>query len=60
MVPSNQPSPAEMHKQAEEMRRIHEAREREEWEKEEALLWAVEEEERQEAERKQQEEEKQQ
>ena len=42
------------------MRRICEAREREEWEKEEALLWAVEEEERQEAERKWQEEEEKQ
>ena len=60
MVPSNQPSPTEMCKQAEEMRRIHEAREREEWEKEEALLWAVEEEERQEVEREWQEEEEKQ
>ena len=59
MVPSTQPSPAKMHKQAEEMRRIHEAREREEREKEEALLWAAEEEEEWEAERKQWEEEKQ-
>ena len=53
MAPSTQPSPAEMHKQAEEMRRIREAREREEQEKEEVLLWAAEEEEEQEAERKQ-------
>ena len=52
MAPSNQPSPAEMHKQVEEMRRLWEAREREEREKEEALLWAAEEEEEQEAERK--------
>ena len=59
MVPSNQPSPAEMCKQAEEMRRIHEAREREEWEKE-VLLWAAEEEERWEVERKRQEEEEKQ
>ena len=42
------------------MRRIREAREREEREKEEALFWAVEEEERQEAERKRREEEEKQ
>ena len=57
MVPSNQPSPAKMCKQAEGMRRICEARDREEWEKEEALLQAAEEEERWEVERKWQEEE---
>ena len=45
MAPPTQPSPTEMCKQAEEMRRICEAREREEQEKEEALLWAAEEEE---------------
>ena len=57
MAPSNQPSPAEMRKQVEEMRRVWEAREREEREKEEALLRAAEKEEEWEAERKQQEEE---
>ena len=41
------------------MRRIREAREREEWEKE-VLLWAAEEEERWEVERKRQEEEEKQ
>ena len=46
-----------MCKQAEGMRRICEARDREEWEKEEALLQAAEEEERWEVERKWQEEE---
>ena len=46
-----------MRKQAEEMRRVWEAWEREEQEKEEALLWAAEEEERWEVERIQQEEE---
>ena len=60
MVPSTQPLPAKMRKQAEEMRRICEAREREEWEKEEVLLLAAEEEEEQEAERKHQEEEEKQ
>ena len=57
MLSTNQPSPAKMHKQAEEIRWVQEAWEREEQEKEEALLRAAEEEEKWEAERKQWEEE---
>ena len=51
MPSTPQPSPAEMHKQVEEMRRLWEACEREEQEQEEALLRAVVEEERHDAER---------
>ena len=47
MPSTPQPSPAEMHKQVEEIRRLQEACEREEQEQEEALLQAAEEEEKQ-------------
>ena len=57
MLSTHQPLPTEMCKQAEEMRRVWEAWEREEREQEEVLLRVAEEEEKQEPERKQWEEE---
>ena len=58
IMPSTpQLSPAELRQQVEEMKRAWEAQEKEECEREEALLRAAEEEEKREAERKQQEEE---
>ena len=56
MPSTNQPSPTEMCKQVEEMKRAWEAWEKEEWEREEVLLRAAEEE-KQEMERKRWEEE---